>query len=192
MIRVCSSQIRVYTIPDPGSRGKKDTESRIRIRNTGFLTFRSWCVSGSIILGRCQSRPGLLVTNGKKAPRSEFKSLQVHGEAYSSLARAAQLFKHNFRISAFGSVIYWPLRVGCGSFLFIYDSKKFKKKSLIFYILLMIHCLFNNILFSMATRSGSVAGIEDYESADPDEILRIHNTGWNVPVTFLVIPSWLS
>jgi hypothetical protein len=41
----------------------------------------------------------------QKAPRSEFKSLQVHGEAYSSLARAAQLFINKIRINAFGSVI---------------------------------------------------------------------------------------
>ncbi len=35
----CSSRIRMLTFSHPGSRGQKGTQSRIRIRNTGFLIY---------------------------------------------------------------------------------------------------------------------------------------------------------
>ncbi len=36
------SEIRKKPIPDPGSRGEKGSGSRIRIRNTVFMSLKAW------------------------------------------------------------------------------------------------------------------------------------------------------
>ncbi len=46
--------------PDTGSRGQKSTESRIRIRNTGFRKLRRWTLFGSKLNALCYFYPPIV------------------------------------------------------------------------------------------------------------------------------------